>query len=236
MKARTIAKLIKYMPNWLMKYISKKVVKRYLDKYANINVSGSKNLNNIKTPTIFICNHLSNSDGLVLNRVLKAIDPTFVAGVKLSKNDVTSIGLNVVKTTNIKPNTADKEGLKKVINLVKAGESLLIFPEGSRSRTGSLIEAKKGIVLIAKLTKAPIIPIGIYGTEKLLPISKEGDMASETFRYADVNINIGEQFEIPKMEKGSDKKSYEDEVTLDLMLKIAKLLPDNYRGVYGNMV
>lgn len=106
---------------------------------------------------IFICNHLSNSDGLVLNRALKEIDPTFVAGVKLSNNTVTSIGVNVMKTTNIKPNTADKEGLKKIIKLVKQGASLLIFPEGTRSRVSSLIEAKKGIFLIAKMTGAPIV-------------------------------------------------------------------------------
>ena len=95
--------------------------------------------------------------GLVLNRALKEIDPTFVAGVKLSNNTVTSIGVNVMKTTNIKPNTADKEGLKTIIKLVKQGASLLIFPEGTRSRVSSLIEAKKGIFLIAKMIGAPIV-------------------------------------------------------------------------------
>jgi 1-acyl-sn-glycerol-3-phosphate acyltransferase len=113
--------------------------------------------NNLMLTFIFICNHLSNSDGLVLNRALKEIDPTFVAGVKLSNNTVTSIGVNVMKTTNIKPNTADKEGLKTIIKLVKQGASLLIFPEGTRSRVSSLIEAKKGIFLIAKMTGAPIV-------------------------------------------------------------------------------
>ena len=39
------------------------------------------------------------------------------------------------------------------------------------------------------------------GTEKLLPINKEGDMSAETFCYVDVHINIGKQFELPKREK-----------------------------------
>jgi len=114
-----------------------------------------------------------------LNKVLKEIDPTFVAGVKLSDNALTSLGVNVIKTTNIIPNTADKEGLKKIIKIVRRGESILIFPEGTRSRVGSLIEAKKGIILIARMTGAPIIPLGLYGTEKLLPISQEGDIYGE---------------------------------------------------------
>ena len=232
MISTTTAKIINILPDKCVTYISKKISDKYLKKYANINIVGSENLKGIKTPTIFICNHLSNSDGLVLDKALKEIDPTFVAGVKLSNNAVTSIGVNVIKTTNIKPNTVDKEGLKKIIKLVKQGESLLIFPEGTRSRVSSLIEAKKGILLIARITGAPIIPIGLYGTEKLLPINKEGDMSAETFNYADVHINIGKQFEFHKRAKEQDEKEYEDFATKYIMKKIAELLPENYRGVY----
>lgn len=232
MISTTTAKIISILPNKFVTYISKKVVDKYLKKYANINIAGSENLKGIKTPTIFICNHLSNSDGLVLDKALKEIDPTFVAGVKLSDNAVTSIGVNVIKTTSIKPQSADKEGLKKIIELVKQGESLLIFPEGTRSRVGSLIEARKGIFLIARMTGAPIVPIGLYGTEKLLPISKEGDMSTETFNYADVHIKIGKQFEFPVRAKEQDKKEFEDFAITYIMKKIAELLPENYRGVY----
>lgn len=228
----TMAKIINILPDKFVTYISKKVVDKYLKKYANINIEGSENLKEIKTPTIFICNHLSNSDGLVLDKALKEIAPTFVAGVKLSNNAVTSIGINVIKTTNIKPNSVDKDGLKKIINLVRQGESILIFPEGTRSRVGSLIEAKKGILLILRMTGAPIVPIGLYGTEKLLPVNNEGDMSAETFNYADVHINIGKQFELPKRTIEQDKKDYEDFVMKYMMKKIAELLPENYRGVY----
>lgn len=232
MISTTMAKIINILPDKFVTYISKKILDKYLKKYANINIVGSENLKGIKTPTIFICNHLSNSDGLVLDKALKEIDPTFVTGVKLSNNAVTSIGVNVIKTTNIKPNTVDKEGLEKIIKLVKQGESLLMFPEGTRSRVSSLIEAKKGILLIARMTGAPIVPIGLYGTEKLLPINKEGDMSAETFNYADVHINIGKQFEFQKRAKEQDKKEYEDFATKYIMKKIAELLPENYRGVY----
>ncbi len=232
MISTTAAKIINVLPDKFVTYISKKVIDNYLKKYANTNIEGSENLKGIKTPTIFVCNHLSNSDGLVLGKALKEVDPTFVAGVKLSNNAVTSIGVNVVKTTNIKPNTADKDGIKKIIMLVKQGESLLIFPEGTRSRVGSLIEANKGILLIARMTGAPIVPIGLYGTEKLLPINKEGDMSAETFNYADVYINIGKQFELPKIAIEQDKKEYEDFAIKYIMKKIAELLPENYRGVY----
>ena len=232
MISSTTAKVINILPDKFVTYISKKVVDKYLKKFANISIEGSENLKGIKTPTIFICNHLSNSDGLVLDKVLKEIDPTFVAGLKLSNNALTSIGVSVIKTTSIKPNTPDKEGLKKIIKLVRQGESILIFPEGTRSRVGSLIEAKKGILLIARMTGAPIIPIGLYGTEKLLPINKGGDMSMEIFNYADVHIRIGKQFEFPMRAKKQDKKDYEGFATKYIMKKIAELLPEDYRGVY----
>jgi 1-acyl-sn-glycerol-3-phosphate acyltransferase len=232
MISTTTAKMLRILPKKVIRYVSKKIVDRYLKKYANINICGIDNLNGITKPTIFICNHLSNSDGLVLDKALKDINPTFVAGEKLSNNAVTSIGINIVKTTNIKPNTLDKEGLEKIIKLVSQGESLLIFPEGTRSRVGSLITAKRGILLIARLTGAPIVPIGLYGTEKLLPIHNKGDMSGEEFHHADVHINIGKQFEVTKRIKGQDKKAYEEATINEIMMKIAALLPEHYRGIY----
>jgi 1-acyl-sn-glycerol-3-phosphate acyltransferase len=234
MISNATAKIIHILPKRIVSFVSKKVIKAYLKKYANILVEGSENLKGIKTPTIFVCNHLSNSDGLVLDKVLKDINPTFVAGEKLSNNAVTNLGITIVKTTTIKPNTADNEGLKRIIQLVRQGESIVVFPEGTRSRVGSLIEAKKGIVLIAKMTGVPILPIGLYGTEKLLPINPKGDMSSETFQNADVHIRIGKQFELPKRIKEQDKKDYEEFASTVIMKKIAALLPEQYRGVYND--
>ena len=62
MISNIMAKIINILPNRFVTYISKKVVDKYLKKYANIKIEGSENLKGIKTPTIFICNHLSNSD------------------------------------------------------------------------------------------------------------------------------------------------------------------------------
>lgn len=233
MKARHIAFVIKLLPKSLGVAISKKVVGRYLDKYVEMTIEGKHVLETMDQPVIFICNHLSNADGLVLDRALKVLDPTFVAGVKLADDPVTAIGLNVIKTTSIVPNSPDKAGLKRVIELVKNGESLLIFPEGTRSRSGQMIQAKKGILLIAKMTKVPLVPIGLHGTEKILPIAKDGDMSREAFCKGSVHVNIGEPFALINKLKGQDKKVYEQEATRHLMGKIAALLPESYRGLYG---
>jgi len=225
------AKLINILPKPIVVKIAKYIVKKLMAKYAKITVINKERLDKIKDPVIFISNHLSNSDGLILNEVLKEKDIWFVAGVKLSKNPYTNLGLEVVKSIPINPNSADKTAISNIIKLLKDGHSVCIFPEGTRSRTGALIPAKKGILLIARLAKVPIVPIGIQGSEKLLPINDD-DMGMERFNHAQVKVTIGEEFYIPLRENGEDKESYENRALYTVMRKIAELLPLEYQGVY----
>ncbi|MCY6369543.1 lysophospholipid acyltransferase family protein [Clostridium ganghwense] len=227
-----MTKLIGYLPKSLVKFVAYKLINGYVDKYANITVQNQENLNDLKKPVIYVCNHLSNSDALILQRAIKDDDVTFVAGVKLNSNSLTSMGVSIVKTTPIHPNSADKEGIKRIISIIKNGGSMLIFPEGTRSRTGKLIKAKRGIILIARMCKVPIVPIGMTGTEKLLPINKEGKMEKEKFNYSDINVKIGKPFYLPKKEREEVSKEYDERALNFLMGKIAELLPVEYRGEY----
>ena len=234
MISKGMAKLIGCLPKGLVSYLSKKIVNGYIDKYADIHVEGIENIKDIKRPILFVCNHLSNSDGVILNKILKEENVTFVAGIKLSKNPFTNMGTYVVKTITIKPNTADKDAISSIVKTLKGGNNVLIFPEGTRSRTGKMIEAKKGVVLIQKLTKARIVPIGIWGSEKLLPIN-EKDMGNEKFNYAKVNVRFGEELLIKAREKEEEKHHYEERILNSIMASIAALIPEEYRGVYSDL-
>lgn len=233
MLSPTTVKIINMLPEDFLIKIAKKIANRYVNKYANLKVTGLENIDKVKKPRIFVCNHLSNSDGLVLNKILKEkSDPYFIAGVKLSNDPITNIGTKIVKNIAIKPNSADKDAITKVVKALKSGEDILIFPEGTRSRTGAMIEGKKGILLFARMAKAEIIPIGMSGTDKLLPISENGNMGGEKWQNADVTVNIGNKIEFPPKEKNEDRHEYDDRCMDILMRSIAKLLPEQYRGVY----
>lgn len=228
-----LIKVVNMLPESIAIKISRMGFKKILKKYANIKIEGLENIEKVEGPKIFICNHLSNSDGLVLNDILKdKYDPTFVAGEKLSKDPLTSLAMLPVKTINIKPNSPDKKALTDIVKLVKGGNNLMIFPEGTRSRVGSLIEAKKGIVLIQRLTKATIIPIAMTGTEKLLPINQNGDMSGESFNHADVNIKFGYPIIMPVKDKDEDKHAFDDRALEHIMKSIANMLPEKYKGIY----
>jgi len=226
-----MSRLIGMLPDSLIKFLANKILYGYVKKYAKIKVNGMENLKGVKKPMLFICNHLSNSDALVLNKTFKEQDLAFVAGVKLNANVLTNLGMHITKTINIKPNAADKDAISHTVKYLKEGNNVLIFPEGTRSRDGKMNEAKKGIVLIQRLSKATVIPVGLSGTEKLLPIN-DNDMALEDFRYADVTVNVGKPTEIPPKGKAEDRREYDDRVLNIMMKSIARLLPESYRGVY----
>jgi 1-acyl-sn-glycerol-3-phosphate acyltransferase len=226
-----LLKIIDVLPDKVVTFIANKLIDSYINKYANIKTHGMEKIKDLKSPIIFICNHLSNADGIVMNRLLKDNNVTFVAGIKLTDNKLTKLGFHVAKTINIKPNSADKEAISKIVNTLKQGNNIMIFPEGTRSRNGKMAEGKKGLLLMAKLSKATIVPMGIWGTEKLLPIN--ANMASEKFNYADVNINIGDPILITSKNIDEDKNQYHDRVMHEVMSSIAVLLPDQYRGVYS---
>lgn len=227
-----MAKFLEFLPEKYVKILATKILNSKLKKYANLHIEGKENLKDIKAPIIFICNHLSNSDGLIFNSVLKEYDPTFVAGVKLNDDKVTNLGIIAVKTTPVVPNSPDIEGLTKMVKILKNGENIFLFPEGTRSRTKTMNKAKRGLHLIAKMSKAIIVPIGIYGSEVLLPISEDGNMSGETFYNADVYINFGKAFYLSKKFDGENKREYEDRAVEEAMMKISELLPEQYRGVY----
>ncbi|MGI5840454.1 MAG: lysophospholipid acyltransferase family protein [bacterium] len=204
-------------------------------KYARLTVAGRENLPRADAgPYLFIANHLSNADALVIASVLKSYRPYFLAGVKLAGAVNSRLMLDAVNHIPINPGTADLHAIQKALQVIGTGNSLMIFPEGTRSRTARMNEGKKGIVLLAKLAGVPIVPLALAGTEDLCPINDTA-MEKEFFQAADVTVRIGRPFRLAPPAPEEPKKTWEERNLRRLMVSIAEMLPPAYRGFYGTI-
>jgi len=185
-------------------------------------------------PCLFISNHLSNADGFTLDRALRPRRVYFLAGIKLRGTVMTRLATEVVHTIFIRPSSADIEPLKRAVETLKEGHSVLIFPEGGRSRTGSLLQAKPGAALIARRARVPIVPVALTGTEHFIPID-DRDMGREQVRRAHLTVRLGAPFFVEELT--AETRGAEDtrQALADAMMRrVALLLPPEYRGVYGD--
>ena len=120
----------------------------------------------------------------------------------------------------VKRGEGDRQALRAGEEQLKKGNILVIYPEGTRSRTRTLAKAHAGMGMIALRSGAPVVPVAIWGSEHAL--KKLG---------APVTISYGEPM-ILKPKGNKITREDIDEATDKVMRKIAEMLPPAYRGVY----
>lgn len=135
-------------------------------------------------PVILAPNHRAHVDPPLLS-LISPRPLCFMAKDELFRVPVFGKFIRAMGAFPVKRGTADRAALKRAIELLKAGRVVVIFPEGTRSEDGTLRTAEKGFALIAKQTGAPIVPVAIEGTERLLP------KGSARLGRARVQITVG---------------------------------------------
>ncbi len=122
---------------------------------------------------------------------------------------------------------ADMNALKAALRALEEGLILGIAPEGTRNYNGVLKRGLPGAVLVALHSGAPIIPIAHWGGENFMQNFKH-------LKRTDFHIRLGEPFKINTQGikvTGEIRQQIVDE----MMCRIAKLLPEEYRGEYSDM-
>jgi len=120
----------------------------------------------------------------------------------------------------------DIKALRKIIKLMNEGYNLIIAPEGTRSRVGSMIEGRPGVSYLATRLGQPIVPVALAGTEDKTLFAN-----LKRLRRTHITVTAGKPFSLPSLPKENRDKAlnmYTDEI----MCQIAKMLPEKNWGVY----
>jgi 1-acyl-sn-glycerol-3-phosphate acyltransferase len=134
-----------------------------------VEVAGLENVP-VGRPCIFMCNHVSNLDPPVVMPIL----PRYCS--VLLKKELMAIpilgrAMRMGKFVPVGRAGSRSEATASVAaaaDALRSGLNILVFPEGTRSRDGRLSAFKKGPFFLAQQTSAPIVPVAISGTQRMM--------------------------------------------------------------------
>ena len=130
--------------------------------------------------------------------------------------------------------TADVEAFRLATRILEAGCVLLVFPEGTRSPTGQLQEAKDGLAMLAMRTGAQVVPIGVNNTDA---VWRKGRKLPSPWPRRTVTVRIGEPFRVADVvPPDADRRAAKALATTAIMGRIAELLDPRHRGVYAHAI
>jgi 1-acyl-sn-glycerol-3-phosphate acyltransferase len=183
-------------------------------------------------PLIIAANHISNADGVLVGSWI-----TKLLGRRLhwlGKREFVEWPIvgRMAEAFSVHPvdrGTGDIEAFRLAQRILETGHVLMVFPEGTRSPTGTLQEAKDGLALLALRSKAPILPVGVSGTDRFWP------KGSPPRPGGSVELQIGTPFtldDVPGLAQ-ADRREQKRLATEAIMARIAALVPERQRGFYG---
>ena len=124
--------------------------------------------------------------------------------------------------------TADRQALRRSFDLLKAGQVLVMYPEGHRQEREVLGEPEPGAGFIAQKSGAPVLPVALTGTAECLPLGARWP------RRVRVSLKFGKPFQVQSRRADGTRVSHE-EASDEIMAAIAELLPAQMRGRFGKV-
>jgi 1-acyl-sn-glycerol-3-phosphate acyltransferase len=203
------------------------IVRLILHVIARVEISGFDNLPDTQGYVI-AANHIGRLDAALPYYILDRPDIIVIVAEKYQKYAFTRWLTHLVNGIFIDRYNADVGALRQTLRRLKEGGILTMTPEGTRSKSGNLIEAKPGGIYLAWKAGVPILPAAITGTEDFVVKRR-----LKHFKRLEIKVVAGQPFTLPPV-KGKDREAAMQQYTDEVMCRIAALLPEERRGFYAN--
>jgi 1-acyl-sn-glycerol-3-phosphate acyltransferase len=175
---------------------------------------------------VIAANHIGRLDAAIAYYLLDRSDVIMLVAEKYEKY---AFYRWLVKLTNgmfVDRYNSDLRTVRETLRRLQQGQILTIAPEWTRSRSGALIKAKPGGLYLAMKAGVPILPVGLTGTDDQVVANRLNH-----FKRLNIEVVAGQPFMVPAV-SGTDRETALEKYTVEVMCRIAALLPEGRRGAY----
>lgn len=207
---------------WILRWMIKNIGFRFLLKFDRVN--GTENFPE-SGPVIVMINHIAFVDPIVVMANLpRNVVP--MAKIEAYQYPVWGIFPKLWEVIPVRRQSIDRRALRHALNVLRAGESILIAPEGTRGP--ELQRGKEGVAFLATRTQATIVPAAIEGTKGFPSINPR------RWRAPGAVVTIGKPFRFVTDADGAGGDLLR-KMTDEAMYVLAAMLPEERRGVYSDL-
>ncbi|HSJ53096.1 MAG TPA: lysophospholipid acyltransferase family protein [Anaerolineae bacterium] len=204
--------------HWAMRAIGHRFV------YKVDRVEGLENLP-AQGPAILMMNHISLIDPVVLmSCVPRHIIP--IAKAEGFRNPLFGPVMNAWRVIPIHRGDVDRQALRRMLQVLEAGECLLMAPEGTRRR--ALQQPRPGVAYVAWRSGAPVIPVALEGTDRFPTLSLA------RWRRPGATVCLGTPFRYKRL-PGRPGHDQLQRMMDEAMYVLAAMLPASRRGEYADL-
>ena len=179
-------------------------------------------------PLIVCANHSATLDPPLVPAFLPRDDTWSMAKSEYFRTSILNWLFRHYHAFPVVRHTADRAALKRSFDLLKAGEVLIIYPEGTRIESGNLAKPEPGAGFLAQKAGCLVVPVGLTGTRECLP------KGAKWPRRTRVTITFGKPFTLASRRLDGTRVSHE-EASDAIMVAIAELLPPEQRGEFADV-
>ncbi|TAN34414.1 1-acyl-sn-glycerol-3-phosphate acyltransferase [bacterium] len=208
-----------------LRWVMRTMTQTYL--VGLFNVTGKENVPR-HGPLIICANHSATLDPPMVPAFVPRADTWSMAKSEYFTKGFNNWIFRRYQAFPVVRHTADRAALRTSFDLLKAGQVLIIYPEGTRVESGVLAAPEPGAGFIAQKAACPVLPVGLTGTRECFP------KGARWPRRTRVNITFGKPILIAQKRPDGTRVSHE-EASEAIMVAIAELLPAHQRGAFSDL-
>ena len=221
-----VPKLAGLEPVDVARLLARPMFERLLYPYVRFDIGGLENIPD-KGPAIVVANHRSYFDtvavGLTILRAGRA--PRFLGKKEVFDAPVIGPAATAMGGIRVDRGSGSSEPMQLAASALEAGELVALMPQGTiprgREFYNAKLKGKTGAARLAALTGAPVIPLGVWGTEHVWPRSSRVPNVLNVTDPPLVRTRVGKPVELTRTDRHAD--------TERIMEALVALLPDEAR-------